>query len=447
MVRSVLVRSHLWGLIVLVVALGAGAPRVAAQGQRVELTVWSNITVKSQADVIARHVNECLAGMSGVTAKFDTVSFDAMYPRLITALEQGKLPNIMNTSEGATAFLQAKGGLVPVDDLIDALGRKDFIESYLHAMSRDGKTWALPDWALHQEVWYRTDLFKERGIAIPRSWDELLQAAKTLTRDDVYGFAVPMGRVQVAAQTYFQILYSAHAYVFDPQTGAYAFGRQKDTAVKALQFMVDLYKAASPPASIDWQWAGYRTAFVKGQVAMTNEWGAVVSQALEQNPGMLDKMGVFPFPSPDSNREPGGAQGSGYYYIIGKAPAAEVDASKRVLKCMYEPRRVAERANSRPIFAVPATRSAYNSKTYQDHELVRRFKPQLDLIFTKVMPRWYRYGMEAGLHPLNAQIEATTFVADAIQNVALNRWTAQQAVDFIDQQLRFQVSLISGPGK
>jgi ABC-type glycerol-3-phosphate transport system substrate-binding protein len=180
---------------------------------------------------------------------------------------------------------------------------------------------------------------------------------------------------------------------------------------------------------------------------MTNEWGAVVSQALEQNPGMLDKMGVFPFPSPDSNREPGGAQGSGYYYIIGKAPAAEVDASKRVLKCMYEPRRVAERANSRPIFAVPATRSAYNSKTYQDHELVRRFKPQLDLIFTKVMPRWYRYGMEAGLHPLNAQIEATTFVADAIQNVALNRWTAQQAVDFIDQQLRFQVSLISGPGK
>ena len=444
---SLPIRHHLWRVLLLVLVMGMSATGVAAQGPRVELTVWSNITVKAQADVISRHVSDCLAGMPGVTAKFDTVAFDVMYPRLITALEQGKLPNIMNTSEGATAFLQAKGGLVPMDDVIDALGRKDFIESYLHAMSRDKKTWALPDWALHQEVWYRTDLFKERGLSVPRSWDELLQAAKALTQGDVYGFAVPMGRVQVAAQTYFQILYSAHAYVFDPQTGTYAFGRQKDTAVKALQFMVDLYKAASPPASIDWQWAGYRTAFVKGQVAMTNEWGAVVGQAVEQNPGILDKMGVFPFPSPDANREPGGVQGSGYYYIVGKAPAAEVAASKRVLRCMFEPRKVAERANTRPIFAVPATRSAFNSKTYQDHELVRQFKPQLELISTKIMPRWYRYGMEAGLNPLNAQIEATTFVADAIQNVALGRWTAVQAVDHIDQQLRFQIAMIGGTGK
>ena len=48
--------------------------------------------------------------------------------------------------------------------------------------------------------------------------------------------------------------------------------------------MIDLYKAASPPASIEWSWAEYRTAFVKGQVAMTNEWGAVVQMAAEQNP-------------------------------------------------------------------------------------------------------------------------------------------------------------------
>ena len=46
--------------------------------------------------------------------------------------------------------------------------------------SKDGQIWGLPDWALHQEVWYRKDLFEQAGLKVPRSWDELLQAAKTL---------------------------------------------------------------------------------------------------------------------------------------------------------------------------------------------------------------------------------------------------------------------------
>ena len=45
------------------------------------------------------------------------------------------------------------------------------------------------------------------------------------------------------------------------------------------------------------------------------------------------------------------------------------------------------------------------------------------------MPTWYRYGMEAGLHPLTGQIEATTFIGDAMQNAALGKITVDAAVD------------------
>ena len=60
------------------------------------------------------------------------------------------------------------------------------------------------------------------------------------------------------------------------------------------------------------------------------------------------------------------------------------------------------------------------------------------------MDNWYRYGMEAGLNPITGQIEATTFIGDAIQNAALDNITAEQAVQQIDEQLQFQLALLGG---
>jgi ABC-type glycerol-3-phosphate transport system substrate-binding protein len=420
----------------------------SAPAAAVELTFWTNLTTAAQANVIQKQINECLPAQPNVTVKFETVPFGAMYTRLITALRKNEAPNIMNTIEGAVAFMQAKNGLVPVTDVIDKLDRKDFTASYLNAVSKGGEIWGLPDWALHQEVWYRKDLFEQAGLKIPHSWDELLQAAKALNRPGAdgkpaqYGFAVPMGRSLVAPQTYFQIFYSSGGTIFDPKTGEYVFGDQKGLAEKSLAYMVELYKAASPPASVEWSWAEYRTAFVKGQVAMTNEWGAVVQMATEQNPEVLKQFDVFPFPGPSAANKPAASLGGGYYYLVGKSSAEKVAASKTLLQCMYQPARVAERANSRPIFAIPATKSAYDSDVYQSNATVKQFKPQLDTIFKEVMPTWYRYGMEAGLNPIAGQIEATTFIGDAVQNAALGKITVEAAVAQIDDQLRFQVEML-----
>jgi multiple sugar transport system substrate-binding protein len=427
-------------------ALAIAGPGTSASAQ--EISFWTNLTTQAQATVIQQQANGCAAQQSGVTVKFETVPFASMYTRLITALRKNDPPNIMNTLEGAVAFVQAKGGLVPVTDLVDQLGRSDFLGSYLSAVTKDGQVWGLPDWALHQEVWYRKDLFEKADLAVPKSWDDLLKAATALksaagSNPQIYGFAVPMGRALVAPQTYFQIFYAAGGTIFDPKTGEYVFGDQKALATKSLQFMIDLYKAASPPASVEWSWSEYRTAFVKGQVAMTNEWGAVVQMAAEQNPDMLDKMDVFPFPGPTADKKPAASLSGGYYYLVGKSSPERVTAAKKLLACMYAPKLVASRANSRPIFAIPATKSGFEDGAYQSNEMVKRFKPQLDIIFNQVMQSWYRYGMEAGLNPLTGQIEATTFIGDAIQNAALGKLTAAAAVDQIDEQLRFQTELLA----
>ncbi|MDS1137123.1 ABC transporter substrate-binding protein [Nitratireductor indicus] len=414
-----------------------------------ELTFWTNLTTASQADVIKAQIDECRAEQDGLTVNFETIPFGSMYTRLITAMRNGSTPDIMNTLEGAVAFVQSRDGLVPLSDVVDELGRDDFRKSYLDAVSKDGDVWGLPDWALHQEVWYRKDLFEKAGIAIPKSWDELLAAAKKLTVDengdgtpDVYGFAVPMGRSLVAPQTFFQFFYSTGGTIFDPQTGDYAFDKYHDEAVRALTFMLDLYKEASPPASVEWTWNDFRNGYVQGKLAMTNEWGAVVLIAAEQNPSMLDNMGVFPMPGPSADKPAAASLNGGYYYLVAKSTPERETAAKKLLKCMYTPERVAARANSRPIFAVPATQSAFDSETYQSNEYVKRFKPELETIFGQVMEHWYRYGQEAGLNPLTGQIEATTFIGDAIQSAALGRITPEEAITQIDSQLQYQISIL-----
>lgn len=441
MKRSILgnIRRHM-------AAVGlAGATAIVAAptgAKAVEIEFWTVLTTASQTQVIQKHVNQCVEGMKDVSVKFSAVTLDGQYSRLLTALQRNELPNVMNATEGVVAFLNGRGALLPATGLIDSLGRDDFRTSSLGAVSKNRDIWAVPDWALHQEVWYRKDLFAKAGLQPPKSWGELLAASKKLTVEnssgnvDQYGFAVPMARVQVAPQTFFQIFYSAGGTLLDPKTGKYVFGEQKKKAVESLQFMLDLYRAASPPASVEWSFNEFRTGFVKGQVAMTNEWGAVVGIAQEQNPAMLDNMSVFPFPGPTAGTKPAASLGGGYYYLMTKASPDKAAASEALVKCMFTPERVAERANSRPIFAIPATKSAFNHPVYTSNEMVKRFRPELETIFNSVMDTWYRYGSEAGLNLVTGQIEATAFVGAAIQNAALGKMTVVEAIDSMDEQFR-----------
>lgn len=423
----------------LTLASCAGGTSTAPPTGPVELKFWSNLTVEAQASVMQDQASGCAATLGdGVTVAFEAVPFADMYSRMLTAFRAGQGPDIMNTLEGAVAYGQASGNIVPVDDVIDELGRDDFVPSFLHAVSKDNATWAVPDWALHQEVWYRKDLFAKYGIEIPQSWPELLAAAEKISQgeSDVDGFAVPLSSALVAPQTWYQFLYANGVYTFDPETGDYAFDKDLDAAVEATQYMIDLYKAASPPESTTWSWTDFRTAFAQGKLGMVLDFGAVIGLAEEQNPAILDSIGTFPLPAPTAGEKPGATLGGGYFYMVGKSDERREQLSKDLVACMMDPDLTAERANTRPVFALPATESAAKSETYLSNKTVQRFSEEIATIRENSLPSWYRYGMEAGLNPLSSQIEATTFIGDNLQAAALGRITAEEAVMTINDELK-----------
>lgn len=429
-------RLLIGALVAAVCAAGMTActPASNSGSEPITLRFWTNLNVAAQASVIQAQATACTVGMDNVSLQFEAVPFGDMYTKLATSFRAGEGPDIMNTNESAVAFAQDADYLVPVDDVIDEHGRDDFLPSYLAAVQKDGESWGIPDWALHQEVWYRTDLFEAAGIDVPTTWDELLAAAEALDEGPggIRGFAVPMSSVQVAPQTLYQFLYANGVFTFDRETGEYAFDEDLDAVAESVQFMLDLYAAASPAESRTWAWNDFRNAFAEGKLAMTQDFGAVVGLIQTNNPDLLENISAFPLPTPSGDASPG-MLGGGYYYMLGKTGDARQAVAKEVVACMLDAELAAGRANTRPVFAIPAMVSAAETETYQNNPVVQAFAEEIAVIREQ---QSYRYGMEGGLNALSGQIEATTFIGDALQAAAVGDITVDEAVERINSELK-----------
>src|SRR5262249_41820832 len=145
-----------------------------------EITLWTMRTGQAhmgnlRADVVAFEQQN-----PTIKVTIEAVPYNVVYPKLAAAIQAGTPPNLFNNIEAMVAFMHAKQTLEPIDDVIDGLGRDQFTKKYLDWVTAGGKTWAIPDWALHQAVYYRKDLLAQKKLSVPKSWGELLDVAKAL---------------------------------------------------------------------------------------------------------------------------------------------------------------------------------------------------------------------------------------------------------------------------
>ena len=417
-----------------------------SSSEKQKIVIWNNNTNENQLKVLEAQMNEIAAELD-FEFEMVAVSFNEMYTKLATAIDAGEAPDIMNTNFAGCAYLYENDMLTELTDVIETIGKDEFVESYLRVLTVGDSIWGLPDWSMHTSVWYRKDLFEEYDLEIPTTWDEFMECAKTLCIDedndgniDIYGFPVPMDPVQVAPQTFYEMFYSAGGTTVDPETGEYTFGDQLDLAEHTMEYMIELYKEASPPAATSWTWSDYRNALVEGTVAMTLDMGAVIGNAQDSNPDMVEKLGCFDFPGIDGNKA--ASFGSGYAFVAGNTGSDEkIELVKEILTKLYTPERAAERALARPMFAFPAMYEAL--EIYKADESVAAFQTEIDTIVDAFEnSNWYWYGMEHEFSGLCSQIESTTFFGEAMQSVALGTMTAREAVEYIDTNLQEQIALL-----
>ncbi len=428
------------------VSYAAESEEIYVPEKETTISMWMLQEVDAYTQSIRDSIAEFEASNPTVKINLETVTADAWYAKMLTAIQSGDLPQIMYLdSINKVSILQGLGVLEPVDSVIDAMGRNEWAETSLERYTKDDAIWSIPDVVLYQAVFYRTDLFEKYGIDIPQTWEEVLAAAEKLTIDEnndgtpeIYGMGIPLSKNMVCDQTYGFWMYSNGVHIFNPETGEYEFGSKKAEAAEALNAMLDVYKAASPQGSINWAWGDYRGAFVEGKVAMSPGWGAEIAMAQKDNPDILDDIGMFPFPAgPSDPTSPADTVGDAKSIsLVATDNADKAAAAKAFLVFFLQPDRLAARANTRPVFAIPATSSAFNSEVYKNNEMVQMFSDETAMLFEKVIPYTFRTGGEGGLNPTGGSIEATMILGDAVHNVILEGWSVEKAIDWIDEQIQ-----------
>lgn len=158
-----------------------------------DITFWHSFTQGPRLEVIQETADQFMKDNPDVNITIETFSWGDFYTKWTTGLASGNVPDMSTALPGHVVEMMDAEALVPLDDLIDDIGRDKFSKTALSEGEKDGTCYSLPLYSHAQVMWYRKDLLDAAGLEVPKTWDEFADAAKTLTKDGVYGCSFPCG--------------------------------------------------------------------------------------------------------------------------------------------------------------------------------------------------------------------------------------------------------------
>lgn len=207
--------------------------------------------------------------------------------RLLTALASGADLGIFEVEPTLMPQWVEAGYLLPLNDIVANIGAIDFVPGSLY--SQDGQVYAAPYAESVYGLWVRKDLLDQAGLPIPTTYDEVLAAARLLTREDMYGIALPAGQ-NIATVNYFSIFLWQNGGDYFTCDGEVAFGQPQ--TLQAIKRWVELAQYA-PPGYSTWSYGEQIDAFVNQRVAMSLYGGRLGVQLFETNPELAEKVAVI----------------------------------------------------------------------------------------------------------------------------------------------------------
>lgn len=208
------------------------------------------------------------------------------------ALLTGSGPDVF---EGSPSLDQIQGHqVVDVTDLLAAV-KDDFNPAVLAPKTYDGKIWGIPQVIDMQMLYYRKSMLAKAHVAPPRTLDELVDAAGTLTTKKVKGlFLGNDGGAGVLGGT---PLYAAGLSLV---TADGRVGFDDPAAAKTLGRFHQLYADKSLLLGAPTDWSD-PSAFVQGLTAM--QWSGLWALPAVQK-ALGDDFGVLPFPQDGAAGKP-----------------------------------------------------------------------------------------------------------------------------------------------
>ncbi|HHY49044.1 MAG TPA: sugar ABC transporter substrate-binding protein [Alphaproteobacteria bacterium] len=396
-------RAGLVGLMVSTLALGTS---LTAAGEIVWWTPnWGEARARELAD-------KFMAANPGITIRMEVTVANGLPERVLTALQSGTPPDIIEVQHGWVNGYAQNDLIVPLDDVIEE--KEDYTPAALNYVTWDGRLWAIPYRIETHAIIFNKGLWQAAGLDVdnpPQTWDELVAAAQTLTDSGVSGFAITGGGE--VGNTIFRSL------PFIWMNGGDIISQDLKTAVvnspeavEAVTFYTDFYKNGHSPAStLENDGLANRRLFIANQVA-TYQSGQFDVPAIRQENPAID-IGAFPIPHPEGKQT--AAILGGWSYVVPK-DARNPEEAKLFLQFLNSSENQAFFTDT-----FPARISAMAAERFND-PILAAFKAMLP------------HGRPVPIHKSWVQITQAYF--DGIQRILLGEQTVQESMDQANEEIQ-----------
>lgn len=153
----------------------------------VELEFVYHKTESNAIDAMETVINNFNAANPGIKVNFLQVPDTATV--LQSRAQLNEMPDMFGCTTGNMFELMFEDGII-----MDLTGQ-EFLSSVepssLEMSTYNGKNWRLPYSLSCYGLYVRTDIFEEQGLALPTTWDELMDVCEKLTAAGITPFALP----------------------------------------------------------------------------------------------------------------------------------------------------------------------------------------------------------------------------------------------------------------
>ncbi len=405
---------------------GTPRPTVAAAPGAVKISFWHAFS-GTNGDALNALVDKYNSSQQKVHV--DAVfqgSYDDDINKLRQALQTKTTPDLVQIYDIGTRFMVDSKAVTPMQTFVDKdkFDLSTFEPNVLGYYKVGTTLYSMP-WATSNPIlYYNKDMFKAAGLdpdKPPKTFEEVADAAKKLTKGDVKGIALPIDDWYME-----QSLATQGAYFADPTNGRgdkpadkAAFNGPEGVAF--LTWWANMVKDGTA-ANLGRNSSDTKAAFFAGKIAMVVDSTAALRQVIDSTQGKF-QVGTTFYPRPANNPKAAGTIiGGNSLWIMKDHPQAEQDAAWDFIKWLMQPEQMAFFHVSTGYY--PPNKAAYDVQA--DKDWLAKY-PQFQTAIDQLHASPLNQATQGGL--VGVFVQARQDNQSAIESVFAGQATPQQALD------------------
>lgn len=279
--------------------------------------VWGGAEYATEAEKLAKSYSEVVPN---VEIEYQSIPWANRYETFSVAVASGDGPDVSTGGGYQQHQFAATDNILPLNDIIDEWDKEGKLDDFPEGMveffqDTEGNQLGIPFNIDPRGIFYRKDLFEEKGIKPPTTREELFAAIEALSdpANEMYGLVYPAADSS-ANVSFMSWLVSNGGGVWaeDGITPEWT----KPENLETLDFISSIRDAGYfPEGMASYEQPDSQKMFLTGKAAMVIDSIGFGSQIQAQGDDFVEKVGIIPMPQGKSAKEPAMASAMNAYMV------------------------------------------------------------------------------------------------------------------------------------